>query len=267
MEMRAPGSRVARWRTALGLDEPLLRGILLLLWVTTAAFVAVHLTHKLVGAPWHPFFNLGTERGYAEMFFQMLTGWSILLLVIAAFRRRAGILVVFAAFSAYLLADDYFQFHERMGTAFGQWFDREVMYLQGLATHLGEALYLGAVGLVVVTAFAVAYRFARREVRRMAATVAVLYAALAFFGVAVDIVHAPFIDAPVIDPIFIALEDGGEIAVMSLIVTCALGLAYGSRTGAGSASPAATDAPATAVDDLPAAPPDERSAREVGSPV
>jgi hypothetical protein len=154
-----------------------------------------------------------------------------------------------------------------MGTAFGQWFDREVMYLQGLATHLGEALYLGAVGLVVVTTFAVAYRFARREVRRMAATVAVLYAALAFFGVAVDIVHAPFIDAPVIDPIFIALEDGGEIAVMSLIVTCALGLAYGSRTGARSAAPAATDAPAAVVDDLPAAPPDERSAREVGSPV
>ena len=273
MEMRAPGSRVARWRTALGLDEPLLRGVLLLLWVTTAGYVTLHLTHKLVGAPWHPFFNLGTERGYAEMFFQMLTVWSILLLVVAAFRRRAGVLVVFAAFSAYLLIDDYFQFHERMGTAFGQWFDREVMYLQGLATHLGEALYLGAVGVVVVTTFAVAYRFAQREVRRTAVTVAVLYAALAFFGVAVDIVHAPFIDAPVIDPIFIALEDGGEIAVMSLIVTCALGLAFGARDRVATAVPETTVAPTSSdaadagPDAAPAAPPSDRPAREVGSPV
>lgn len=245
MEMPAPGSRIARWRRALGLDEPLARGVLLLLWLTTAAYVAMHLSHKLIGAPWHPFFNLGAERGYAETFFQMLTGWAILLLGIAAVRRRAPILLVFASFSAYLLADDYFQFHERSGTAFGRWFDAEVMYLQGLATHLGEALYLGAVGLVVVAVFALAYRFARREVRGMALTFAVLYGLLAFFGVVVDIVHAPFIDAPVIDPIFIALEDGGEIAVMSLIVTCALSLAYGTR-GSATGDETAADGPADA---------------------
>lgn len=228
MEMRGPGSSIARRRAALGLDDPLARGVLVLLWATTAAFVATHLTHTLIGAPWHPFFNLKTERGYAEVFFQMLTGWSVLLLVIAAARRHAPVLVAFAAFSGYLLADDYFQFHERSGTAFGIWFDRDVVYLQGLSTHLGEALYLGAVGVVVVVVFLIAYRLARPEARRPAITLAVLYAALAFFGVAVDIVHAPFIDAPVIDPIFIALEDGGEIAVMSLIVVCALSLAFGS---------------------------------------
>ncbi|MGR0218397.1 hypothetical protein [Agromyces sp. ZXT2-6] len=267
METHGHGSRVARWRTVLGLDEPLLRGVLLLLWLTTAAYVAMHLSHKLVGAPWHPFFNLGAERGYAEVFFQTLTGWAGIMLVIAAVRRRAPILIVFAVFSGYLLADDYFQFHERMGTAFGVWFDRNVVYLQGLSTHLGEALYLAAVGAVVVAAFAVAYRFARREARRMALTVAVLYGALAFFGVAVDIVHAPFIDAPVIDPIFIALEDGGEIAAMSLIVVCALGLAYGSRDRAPGGTPVEADAPVASSGDAPAAPPSERSAREVGSPV
>ncbi|MCK8609735.1 hypothetical protein [Agromyces sp. C10] len=253
MEIRAPESRFARSRTALGLDEPLAGGILLLLWGTTAAFVAAHLTHKLIGAPWHPFFNLGAERGYAELFFQMLTGWSVLLLAIAATRRRAPILIAFAAFSAYLLADDYFQFHERMGTGFGQWFDREVVYLQGLATHLGEALYLGAVGLAVVVVFAIAYRLARRDARRMAVTGAVLYGALAFFGVAVDIVHAPFIDAPVIDPIFIALEDGGEIAVMALIVTYSLSLAFGRRDGTDATGSAAADAPAATDEEAPTA--------------
>jgi hypothetical protein len=260
MEMPAPGSRVARLRTELGLDGPLLGGLLMLLWATTAAFVGMHLTHELVGAPWHPFFSLGTERGYAEMYFQMLTGWSILLLVIAAFRRRAGILVVFAAFALYLLVDDYFQLHERMGTAFGRWFDREVVYLQGLATHLGEALYLGAVGILVVTVFVVAYRLARPEVRHTARVLAVLYAALAVFGGAVDIVHAPFIDAPIIDPIFIALEDGGEIAVMSLIAVCALGLACGVTGGAATVEGARTTV-------APAPSPDADGVRETASPV
>lgn len=249
MAMRSPGSNAVGGRASLGLDEPLARGVLLLLWATTAAFVAMHLTHELIGAPWHPFFSLGTERGYAEVFFQTLTGWSILLLVVAAARRRAPVLIVFAVFSAYLLTDDYFQFHERSGTAFGVWFDRDVVYLQGLSTHLGEALYLGAVGAVVVAVFLIAYRLARRDARRVALTVAALYAALAFFGVAVDIVHAPFIDAPVIDPIFIALEDGGEIAVMSLIVVCALSLAYGSVDRA--AEPEADAAEAVPTPDEP----------------
>jgi hypothetical protein len=49
---------------------------------------------------------------------------------------------------------------------------------------------------------------------------------LAFFGVAIDIVHSPFLHLPIIDPPFIALEDGGEIAVMSVLVTYLVSLAF-----------------------------------------
>ncbi|MFE5670681.1 hypothetical protein ACFQ58_03630 [Agromyces sp. NPDC056523] len=221
-----PG-RLARWRSMLGLDDPYLRGLLILLWATTTAYVVAHLSHSLIGAPWHPYFHLGTERGYAELFFQMLTGWTAAMLVVAGVRRRSPAPLVFAAFSLYLLADDYFRVHEQVGTAFGIWFDREVVYLQGLATHLGEALFLLGVGAVVITTFVVTYRTAGAAARRMARILAALYAALAIFGFAVDVVHAPFIDEPIIDPIFIAIEDGGEIAVASLIVVHALALAFG----------------------------------------
>lgn len=215
-------SRVRRVHGALGLDDSRLMGVLALLWSTTAVYIVLHFTHVFLGAPWSPLFNLGTERGYGEVFFQMLTGWSIVLLVLAAFRRRSGLLAIFGAAMAYLLADDYFTIHERFGT----WFANSVMYVGKLSTHIGEALWLALIGLILLGALAVAYRRSDQLSRRVAITLAALFAALVFFGIAIDILHSPFIDMPVIDPVFIALEDGGEIAVMSLIVVYVVSLAF-----------------------------------------
>ena len=220
--MNSAPSRIRRARTALGLDDPRLRGLLALLWATTAVYVALHLTRRFLGVPWNPLFDLGTERGYAEVFFQMLIGWSIVLLLGAAVRQRSGILAVFAVGLAYLLADDFFMIHERFGT----WFAREVMYVGPLSTHIGEALWLTLVGLVLLAALALAYRRSRPRMRRVAVVLAWLFGALAFFGVAIDILHSPFIDLPIVDPVFIALEDGGEIAVMSLLATYLVSLAF-----------------------------------------
>lgn len=220
-------SRTQRARAALGLDDPRLLGLLLLLSATTALYVAMHLGHRFLGVPWHPAFDLGTERGYGEVFFQTLTGWSIVLFVIAAVRRRARVLVVCAAFAAYLLADDYFMIHERIGT----WFALNVLYVGRLSTDLGEALWMLMIGILVIVSIAVAYRFSRREVRRLTVTIGAIYAALVFFGVVVDAIHSPFIDMPIIDPILIALEDGGEIGVMSVLVVFLLSLALPATDG------------------------------------
>jgi len=222
--MNAPArpSRAQRARSALGLDDLRLWGLVLLLWATTALYVATHLGHRFLGVPWHPAFDLGTERGYGEVFFQMLTGWSILLLVIAAVRRHAGVLFIWAAFTAYLLADDYFMIHERIGT----WFALNVMYVGRLSTHLGEGLWMLTIGILLIVSIAVAYRLAGPEIRRITIKLGAIYAALVFFGVVVDAIHSPFIDVPIIDPIFIALEDGGEVAVMSVLVVFLLSLAF-----------------------------------------
>ena len=137
-------------------------------------------------------------------------------------RTRAWILLVFAVFAMYLLIDDYFTLHEQIGT----WFARNVLYIGILSTHLGEALWLLSIGVILIVSLAISYRFSSTDARRMTLTVGALFAALAFFGVAVDILHSPFIDLPIIDALFIALEDGGEIAVMSLLVTHLVSLAF-----------------------------------------
>lgn len=229
MHTRGHGSRLGRWRAALGLDEPAVAGLLVLLWLTTAAFVAAHFGHRLLGAPWHPFFDLGTDRGYAETFFQVITAWAVILLGVAAVSRRAPLVALFAISSAYLLVDDYFLVHEGMGVVIAGWVGGEAAELvgSGMTVHLGEALYLGAVGVAVVMSFVVAYRAARPDVRRIALTLAALFAVLAFFGVVVDLLHALVAGPTLLDAAFTAVEDGGEIAAMSLIVAFGFALAFG----------------------------------------
>lgn len=252
MDTRGHGSRLGRWRAALGLDEPAVAGLLVLLWLTTAAFVAAHLGHRLLGVPWHPFFDLGTDRGYAETFFQVITAWAVILLGVAAVRLRAPLLALFAISSAYLLVDDYFLVHEGVGVVVAGWVGVEPAGPAGpagpaMTVHLGEALYLGTVGVVVVTSFAIAYRAARPDVRRIARTLAALFAVLAVFGVLVDLLHALVAGPTVVDAAFTTVEDGGEIAAMSLIVAFGFALAFarshgpaplGGRPGTGYEAPA-----------------------------
>ncbi|MBG6237460.1 hypothetical protein IWX78_000403 [Mycetocola sp. CAN_C7] len=217
---------VVRAKTALGFDDPRLAGLLALLWLTTGCYLVLHFTHRFIGVPWSPLFDLGSERGYGEVFFQMLTGWSILLLLAASVRLRAGIVAVFAAATTYLLIDDYFMIHE----AFGTWFATSVMYVGSISSHIGEAVWLALVGVILLVSLAVAYRRSRREIRRISLVLAGIFAALVFFGIAVDVLHSPFIDMPVVDPLFIALEDGGEIAVMSVLAVYLLSLAFPAGT-------------------------------------
>ena len=216
--MDVNSSRIVRVRSAIGLDDPRLSGLLILLWATTATFIAVHLSNFFAGMPSSPLFDLGRERGYGEVFFQMLTGWAIVLLLITAVRRRAGIFLIWAATAAYLLIDDYFVIHEHIGG----WFALNAR----LSAHLGELLWLAGIGAIVILAIAVAYRFARPDIRPITITIATLFAALAFFGVAVDAIHAPFRGVPVVDSLFTALEDGGEMIAMSLMVVYLVSLAF-----------------------------------------
>jgi hypothetical protein len=216
--MDVDSSRIVRARSALGIDDPRLTGLLILLWATTAAFITVHLSNFFAGMPSSPLFDLGLERGYGEVFFQMLTGWAILLLLITAVRRHAGIFLIWAAAAAYLLIDDYFVIHERIGG----WFALNAR----LSAHLGELLWLTGIGAIVILAIAVAYRFARPDIRPITVIVADLFAALAFFGVVVDAIHAPFRGVPAVDLLFTAMEDGGETIAMSLMVVYLVSLAF-----------------------------------------
>jgi hypothetical protein len=221
---RLPSSRIRWARTALGLDDPRLLGLLGLFWLATAVHILLHLTRRVVDVPRNRLFDLATEGGYGEQFFQTLTGWCALLLVLIAVRTREWVWLAWASFVLYLLADDYLTLHERMGV----WIAEHAP--AGLVSdHTGEALWLLGVGLVMLVAVAIAYRFSSADTRRTMLIVAALFALLALFGVGVDIIHSLVDELPFSDALFIALEDGGEIAVMSLIVVHLVSLAFPER--------------------------------------
>jgi hypothetical protein len=118
---------------------------------------------------------------------------------------------------AYVLADDFFGIHERLG--------------EGLAGHLGVLPMFGLravdFGELGVTAFAVvsllgligvAHYRGDRDARSFSRSLLALLLALGFFGVLGDMVHAMVMKHPAWDFVLETIEDGGEMVAMSLIV-------------------------------------------------
>jgi len=222
---RARRLDIVEVRRRLYLDERRSLTLLGLLWLTTAGFVALHLAHRFLGEPEDRLLDLGTERGYPEVFQYTLTGWCIVLLVVLAVRTRAAVFVVWGAITTYLLLDDSLQWHERFGTFYAQ----NAPYVGRITGHIGEALWMLGVGLIAVCILIPVHLTSSGAMRRTSTTIAGLFIALVFFGVGIDAIHAPFIDMPVVDPLLIALEDGGELAVLCLLVVFLL--AEASRDG------------------------------------
>jgi hypothetical protein len=191
--------------------------LLLLLLAADALFVALHLAHVTTSVFQDPRFSLEVDRGFAEVYQYLKEYWIALLLILVARRRRAPVLLVWALLFGYLLWDDAFMIHERLGAALA----RE-LGLSG-ALSLGsqdveEALVALAMGALALAALALTYvrsdGFSRRASRRLLR----LLALLALFGVAVDVLHE------MLTPGFWhaaagTIEDGGELVVMSLIVS------------------------------------------------
>lgn len=73
---------------------------------------------------------------------------------------------------------------------------------------MGELLVSSTVGVFFLFSIAVTYRWGDRVAREVSRSLIVLLVVLAFFGVFIDLLHAPTF-----------LEDGSELIIMSFI-TC-----------------------------------------------
>lgn len=159
--------------------------------------------------------QLTRDRSYGEVFQYIKQFWLVLLLAALAWQRSWQFCGVFAALFLFFLVDDYAALHENMGAALAQSFDQPT-WLSIETYHIGELLVF-VVYAIVSLALVIAC-FPRPGVgRRLARDLIVLLALMAFFGVGIDAVRAIPWPELVGDAIG-ALEDGGEMIVMSLIV-------------------------------------------------
>lgn len=209
-----------------------------LLLLGDLAFIFIHILRAYFSVISSPIlsssmFSINDDRSYAEFFQYIKFFWSILNL------SAIGLLIDQAYFSwslffSYLLIDDAFSLHENIGnlifTNLGfaprntTWMLMRVQdYGEIIVSLLSALLFLAIVGL--------AYRKGSSSFKRNSRRIIYLVAALAFFGIGVDIVHSITLVMyeglttadmyswvlRIINLLLVVVEDGGEMIVASLI--------------------------------------------------
>lgn len=218
--MPVPGRAVGA--ALLGTGAAPVGGLLALLLLADIALIGLHLSLKIFGEPSGYTFDLGVDRGYGELVQYLKSLWAGALAALLAVRRRAAVLAAWALVCGYLLADDWFQLHERFGAAFAE----RVPALGSLANDVGELVWTGGVGLVLLTVVAVTHVRAAARDRAVPAVLVVLFGVLVLLGIVLDAVHHTILEIPAFDVPLTTLEDGGELVALSVIVTFLFAVAF-----------------------------------------
>jgi hypothetical protein len=157
-------------------------------------------------------FSISQERGFGEWFQYAQTTTATALLVLLAVRARALVLLTWAAIMAYVALDDSLQLHERAGVTVGGWLG--VTEAVGLAAEeLGQLIYQGSLGLVVVPLLVYSHFRATGPARKISVGLFLLGAA--FVGCSIVADNLGLLLG--VQPLNL-LEDGGELLVMSVTV-------------------------------------------------
>lgn len=195
--------------------------VLVALLTVDALFVVLHITHPPVPAddafssPVIPRLSFDAERGYPERFgyAKLFLAASGLVLVYRWVKQPVYLGWSFALLVA--LADDAFSVHERLGSSLADWLALAPSF--GLrAQDFGELGVWSILGAVVLTALLWAHHRSAAEARGDSRNLALLALALAFFAVAMDMVHVTV--SGTAERIVGGVEGGGELIVPSFIV-------------------------------------------------
>ncbi|WP_344246960.1 hypothetical protein [Isoptericola hypogeus] len=211
------GNVVRRTVRELGVRSGPAAGLLAMLLVVVLGLVAGFLGYRFVGRPVDPAFALAREWGFGEVLFAVMTVWTVGLLVVIAARSRMPVAGVWAGAFAVLLADDRLTLHERYGPRLARRFGVD-------DASTGELVWLLVVALVVGAVMLVAHFRASPEGRAFSAVLVLLTVALFGIGVVLDWLHG-FLENP-LAIVVTALEDGGELAVMSVVVAYVFAVAF-----------------------------------------
>ena len=196
--------------------------ILILLGSADFVFIVLHPVGKLGFLSEQ--FDITQEGGYAELFQYVKEFWCTILLLLVAWQARSASYLVWTFFFGYLLADDMLQIHETGGEMIAA----HLNFASGFglrAKDLGELTVTLAVAIVLFLALGLTYWHSNPRFRKVSMDILLLLAGLAFFGVALDMLHVMVYNvealgswASIFGEAIGLIEDGGEMLVMSLMV-------------------------------------------------
>ncbi|QCZ92055.1 hypothetical protein [Salinimonas iocasae] len=199
--------------------------IIVLMALSDVGFMVIHLAFKLDLVS-HPHFSMTRDRGYAEVFQYLKIFWIICLLAILFMRYKAAVLLAWIFIFGYMLLDDSLQIHETVGRYLVANFDIQPA-LRLRAQDFGELLVTAIAGAFLFSFLAVAYLNAANYAKQVTHRLIALVAAIAFFGIVIDMVH---IMIPWGYTFFAMVEDGGEMLIMSLTLGYCFHLILQTRT-------------------------------------
>jgi hypothetical protein len=203
--------------------------------------IGLHVWHawgtvgKIPAPEWvqRPGLSLSRDRGLAEWLNYLQLSIAAGLLVVMAVRASAApVLAAWAFALAVAVADDALLLHEEGG--------RALVVELGLPAafgfrgqDLGELLVWAGMAAIVLPVLVLTHRASDRPARAISWRLVLLLGALAFFGVAVDLLVTPFGE---VLPLALA-ENGGEIVVCTFILVTVIAAATSRSSGPSGAGP------------------------------
>ncbi|HMR48896.1 MAG TPA: hypothetical protein PKE40_06705 [Arachnia sp.] len=225
--------------------------VLALLLTGDVIYFGLHFSAWMAGAA-NELMYIDVDRGFAE-FFQYIKFVYIIVLVLAcALAQRSWQIALWVPVFGFLLLDDSLQLHERFG---GILVDSvglpSVLGLR--AQDVGELLFVAAAGVVLLVPLILGYLKGTWVSKPVYVIFAALTAMLGVVGVGMDMVHE-VVSLFYTGPDFMsALEDGGEMLVVSLMAAFAIRLnVRGGEAGLPSPVRQDTSAPQAPQDAAPA---------------
>jgi hypothetical protein len=195
-----------------------------LLWLLLAAdllFLSLHVAF-LQGHLSDVLFSIEQDRGFAEVFQYIKQYWIFLAFGLMAVLQKEPHYAAWSILFGYLLVDDWFMLHERAGLVIAGRLPLPV--IPGLrARDVGELLFMGMAGALVLPVLALTYMRASAIVRGAGRRMTFLFAVLVGFGAGVDMLHQ-LVRGTILNDLVATIEDGGEMLAVTLICTYAISL-------------------------------------------
>lgn len=189
---------------------------LLLLLAIDFLFFFLHFL-PLFGVLNDPLFSLEEDGGYPERYQYAKTFSIVVLLIMVSAKAKVIGYGAWAVLFLYLLLDDALSIHESFGLHVATNLDFSPAF--GLrARDFGELVVTAIAATLLLTPLAAFYWRGSNAFKIVSKCLFLLLVALAFFGIFVDMLHVAIQQGWKVSFLLGALEDGGEMVVISVMV-------------------------------------------------
>jgi hypothetical protein len=196
--------------------------ILFLLILTDLVFIFLHTLHIFTTLLPSSLYSLATDRGYGEFFQYTKELWILTLFLVLGIKQRELLYIIYSVLFFYFLIDDSFEFHERFGAFLAEMLNFQPML--GLREiDFGELITTAFFGTLFLIAIAITHYRADVSTKMISQSIIIMVIILTVFGVGMDMIEI-LVKHPVINPILVIMEEGGEMLIMSVITWFVFGL-------------------------------------------